>query len=558
MQALWFLTTRSFINGVKRAVTSGRRLVTLLFALGYYVMLVFRPFSSQASTLNPKFHPLYFSRGATDSIVFGFFVLMSGLLTLSFLSPKGGFRQADVDVLFATPVSPKHVLILRLIRDYLITLITPTILLLFGGRNAIMAVRGFMGGMRDGGTMAGRLGSTSWLLMSFAFVSVSYALSFFVNRSDLQADRNKKILSWVGGIAMLSTILFVSLSFRWHPGVDTLINCAQSPFLRVVYFPSTAATWMVSGAYADDILWAATGAAVLIALGIFGIWAAMTQIPYMYDQAAVKGFGTAELRVMRRNNDTYGMRAQMAKEGKVKIDPVSRFFSNLRFSGASALVWREIVLQIRGAGFIFVFLGPVVVLMSVIPVATLPRSVPSESVGSVVIFMQLMGVMMMTMNSAVSGFMELLKRVDFQKPLPFRPAGTVFWEVASKCIPNLIFGVLATVVVSLIRFDLWTYALASVLLVLGMSLLVSATVFLVTIGFPDAGDASQRGFRGILTLIGMVIFGLPGAGAFASLHYLLHVDPTLAALPACAICVGITVVISYFAGILYESYNPSE
>ena len=43
MRPLVFLTVRSFVNGVKRALTSGKRLVGLLFFAGYYFWLVFRP-----------------------------------------------------------------------------------------------------------------------------------------------------------------------------------------------------------------------------------------------------------------------------------------------------------------------------------------------------------------------------------------------------------------------------------------------------------------------------------------------------------------------------------
>ena len=383
-------------------------------------------------------------------------------------------------------------------------------------------------------------------------------MGFFVNRSDLKADRNKKLIDWIAGITLISTVVYVVISLRLEPGVNTLIRCAQGPLLRTVFFPSTAATWMVSGAYSGKLIWVVLGAVSLLSLGSFGVWLALTQLPYMYDQAAVKGFGSAELRTMRRNNDMYGLRAQQAREGKGKVDRLSRFLGELRFSGASALIWREVILQLRGARFIYVFLGPLQVIITVAPVLALPISTDLDGIGSMVILMQLLGVVMLTMNSAVSGFMELLKRVDFQKPLPFRPAGTVFWEVASKCLPNILFTLISAAILLIVRPMLWSFVLASIWMVLGMSLLVSATVFLVTIGFPDAGDASQRGFRGILTLLGMVIFGLPGAATFSALHYLLHLDPMLASLPACGVCIGITMVVSYFAGLLYESYNPSE
>ncbi len=168
------------------------------------------------------------------------------------------------------------------------------------------------------------------------------------------------------------------------------------------------------------------------------------------------------------------------------------------------------------------------------------------------------GILMLTMQGSMSGFIELLKRVDFQKPLPFRPAGTVFWEVASKCLPNILMATLASLTVVVLRPVLWDYALASAIYVLGSSLLVSATVFLVTIAFPDAGDASQRGFRGILIMLGILVLGSPGAGLLLALLLLVHLDPIAASIPVLIVNFGCTMLVSLFAGRLYDGYNPGE
>ncbi len=561
MQALLFLTSRSFYNGIKRAVTSGRRLFTLLFAIAYYAFLVFRPMGRSGRGL-PQGLPHYsFSSSEADVIIFAFYAVMSLMLMISFLAPRSGFRQSDVDVLFPTPVSPRLVMLLRLIRDYLFTLLTPLILLVFGGRNSIMVLQGFLAGMSSNGPLVRTVGALAWLLMSFAFVTMGYAVGFFVNRSDLLADRNKKIIDRTVFAIVIGTALYFVVNLRSDLSWSTAMRCAQSLPVRSVFFCATAATRMVTGAFQGDLMQVASGITILVLTSVASLWIALTQIPFMYDQAAVKGFGSSELLAMRRNNDMYGLIANQAKSGKVKVGRFSRWIGSMRFKGASALVWKEILLQLRGAKYLYLIFGPLQILMTLGPVFALSevtRKGVIEATGSVILVMQAVSVLMVTMNSAVSGFTELLKRVDFQKPLPFRPSSTVFWEIASKCIPNLLFAVISSLLVIAFRPVLWDFSLASLILVLGFSLLVSGTVFLVTIAFPDAGDASQRGFRGILILLGMVILGAPGAGLFSLLHYLLHVDPIIAAIPASGLSIGLTLIVSYFSGLMYDTYNPSE
>ncbi|MDR3688850.1 MAG: putative ABC exporter domain-containing protein [Fimbriimonas sp.] len=562
MQALLFLTTRSFLNGVKRALTSGRRLFTLLFGLLYYAFLVFRPLSHRNDEFSSSVHPVAMLSGqAVDVSVFAFFGALSLMLMLSIATPRGSFRQPDVDVLFATPVSPRLLMYFRMIRDYVFTLLTPLIFMLFGGRGSLVALQGFVAGVHRSGGFVGRVASASWFLMALSWTCIGYGIGFLVNRSDLQSDINKKRLSYsIFGICMVTMLYFV-ICLRNDLSWDTAMNCAQSLWVRSVFFTATAATWMVVGALNGNVLMIAGGALLLIGLATGGVYIAESQLAFMYDQAAVRGFDSTNLRTMRRNNDIYGLSAQQARDGKVKVGRFSRWIGRIRLMGASALVWKEVLLQVRGARMLYFFLGPIQLVLTLSPILALSGSDSPTSIrgaGMVIMAMQCVSVLILTMNSAVSGYTELLKRVDFQKPLPFRPSGTVFWEVASKCIPNVLFSGISVVLLLILRPVLWDYAIASFVFVVGLSLLLSATVFLITIAFPDAGDASQRGFRGILVLLAIVIFGSPGVGTFILLTSVLNLNPALSVIPSTLISFGITVAVTFVSGGLYDSYNPSE
>lgn len=561
MQPLIFLTVRSIVNGVKRAVTSGKRLVTLIFVILYYGFLVFRPIGSSR-------HPVSFPNSfhsptpaMVDGVIFAVFGALSILLMLPILSPRGSFRQADVDVLFATPVSPKAVMFFRMLRDYLITLLTPLFLMLFGGRVAIGGITAFLGGMHAKGPIVERIGGIAWFLMSFTWVCITYGVSFLVNRSDLKADRNKKVIDATIFIMIVGSAAYVVPQLIKDPTAGTFMQCMASPILRIAFFSGTAANWMVMGALSGQILLVLAGLLVFLVGSGSGILLALSQIPFMYDQAAVKGFGSSERRVLQRNNDMYGLSAQRAREGKGKVGIFSKWFGRMRPKGAAVLVWKEVLLQMRSGMSVFILLGGVQIAIVVLPVISLdPSSSPAavSAVGNVLFAMQGVAVLMLTMNTAVSGFIELLKRVDFQKPLPFRPAGTVFWEVLSKCVPTIVMSTVASIAVTCLKPVLWGAAFGSVFYAASLSLLISATVFLVTIAFSDAGDSSQRGFRGILMLLGIVICGLPGGALLTALIVLLHLHPLLAAIPASAVNFGVALLVSFLAGGLYESYNPND
>ncbi len=87
-------------------------------------------------------HPVSFA--VVDAVVFSVFAAMSIFLLVSILSPRGGFRQPDIDVLFPTPVNPRIVMFFRMFRDYLVTLLSPLLLAMFGGRLVWLSTIAFL------------------------------------------------------------------------------------------------------------------------------------------------------------------------------------------------------------------------------------------------------------------------------------------------------------------------------------------------------------------------------------------------------------------------------
>src|SRR4051794_31559313 len=123
LKPLLYLTCRTVVNGVRRAVTSPKRLVYFLFFLSYYFFIFIRP------TFTPsRFERIGAPTGVVgtlpfppleviDAFAFAVFAVLS-LFQMSTLSVyQTALRTADVDVLFPTPISPRLVLLFKIARD---------------------------------------------------------------------------------------------------------------------------------------------------------------------------------------------------------------------------------------------------------------------------------------------------------------------------------------------------------------------------------------------------------------------------------------------------------
>jgi hypothetical protein len=81
MKPLFYLWARQILNGIKRAVSSPKRLISVLVGLGYYIGFFLRPWE-KPSTFTRKGEPLLpkgfqFDISNVEPIVFLIFILIS-------------------------------------------------------------------------------------------------------------------------------------------------------------------------------------------------------------------------------------------------------------------------------------------------------------------------------------------------------------------------------------------------------------------------------------------------------------------------------------------------
>lgn len=562
MKALWYLTYKTFLNGTKRALSSPRRLIGLLFFVGYYFMVFIRPalYSPRGDFRLPgqvvgklEFPPFE----VIDAFSFSILAGLSMFMMLGVAAQQTAFKPSDVDVLFPTPVNPKVVLLFRIARDYLFTLLLPLMLAVLGMRPVMMGWEAVFRNMPhpeySGLTMRALL--ASWSLMAMCWVTITYAISLLINRSDRASTRNKRILGWTMAVLILGTLGYIVWRSSRIEDLGGILELVRSPILRSVFFTATLANQMVLGPLEGDLLMAALGGGGLVAIIAGALYVAITQAGWMYDQAAVKGFDNASVRLAQRRGDTMGAIAEMARLGKIKAGRKT-FVHRLRMAGPWALMWKEFFLQTRGMMGMLVLLGLMGIVICLLPAMITPKK---GDMGTPAFFfiMQASALFMMTMAIAQTGFIEVLRRVDTQKPLPFSAPLVVLIEVASKALLGIVVSVIASLIALIINPPLWPYVLAALIYSPSLSLLLSSTVFLTTIMFPDVDDPTQRQFRGLIMILAIIILGLPPTGAFIGI-WALGMPAWIAAIIGGIICLGMSALACVVSGRLYESFNPSE
>lgn len=547
------------MNGVRRALTSPRRLLGLLFIVAYYFLFFIRPaLGRNAPPPNPGVQLDFPPLDLVEAVLFGVFSALSLLLALGIFAYRGGFKPADVDVLFPTPISPKTVLVFRIVREYLGTLILPLFLVLVAFRPVATGWRQLFRNVPNPETagLVGRAMSVSWILMALTWVAIAYAASLFVNRSDLQSDRNRRVLVWGTVGLFLVVAAYATWGLTRAASVREAIAFSHDPLLRGVFFTATCATAITMAPIQGDWVpaWIALG--VLLGVMAVSLRVAFSQVGWMYDQAAARAFQQSESRTLGRRGDLMAIAANRAREGKIKVRK-GGWWQRRRWRGAPALIWKEMLVQGRGGTRSLIVLGFVMGAVALMPVFVggqreLDRAGPVFSLS-----MLALGLLNVSMTASITGVMEMLRRVDVVKAMPFAPWRVVTFEVFAQSLYGIAVVWIPCFVLLALKPAWWSVLAGACVLSLGLSFLICSAVATVSLLFPDEDDATQTQFRRLMMLLGIVIACAPPVGAFIGLGA-LGVPWWLAALPALALAAGIAAAIVLFASGLYAGFNPSE
>lgn len=561
LKPLLFLTYRSLWNGLKRAATTPRRLLSFLAVLGYYFLVMVRP-ALVAATPQPEFPSRFVgiwqfpALSVLDAFVFGLFLASSLIFVSTLRAQRASFSPADADVLFATPLSPKAVLCFRMARDYLFTLLAPLFVAILSLR---VARAGWEKVFREmphpeysGLTL--RMMTVSWLLMALCFVSLSYAVYLYVNRSDARSKLRGFVVDGAIIVFELAWIPYLVWRIVQHHDPNSLVALAESPFLRLVFFLASFATEVTLSPFTGNFGMAVVGVAGLLGTIAIGMILSLRQVGWMYDQAATRGFGSLKSRQLQRSGDFAGLMAERARSGKLR-PPRMRILRRFRTQGAAALVWKELFLLSRTMAFPIVLLGLIQLALDVSSGFMSPLN--AKIAGYTLIAMQGFCTMMLTLMLGQTGFIEVLKRVDLEKPLPFSARNIVFYEIVARATPAILIAWIGLPLAAILDPRVWQFALGGFILSPVMALMLTATTFLITILFPDLEDSSQRQLRALMTLLAYALAAslpvLATLGLFA-----LGLNAVICCAVGAVFALGIAFLAATAGAHLYAGFNPAE
>jgi hypothetical protein len=282
----------------------------------------------------------------------------------------------------------------------------------------------------------------------------------------------------------------------------------------------------------------------------------LRQSPWLYEIAAQRISETGDVGQQMRRGDQFGVMASYARRGKIKAGKES-WVHRVRVQGARALLWREYLLVMRTARGLLVAMSFMPVTFAVMLVILGRTGSGKAPVGPLMMLALAGSVVMTVMSMAQYGYLETLRKVDLLKPLPFSASTHVLYEVICKAVVAI---ALPTFVgAATIPFILreWQWIVAALIVMPGLAVLLAAIMFDLAVLFPDIDDASQRAFRGLMQMLGFVLFAAPPVGTFLGV-YLFTRSAVLAAIPAAVFGFAIGAGAAVLGGSLYAGHNPAE
>ncbi|MBS1705228.1 MAG: hypothetical protein JST40_05095 [Armatimonadetes bacterium] len=557
MKALIFLNVRLFINGVKRAFSSGRRIIGLLFFVGYYVMFFLRPMN-QSSRPGTKVSGELLSKlpkpdiGLLVGLIFAAFVLLSLFSAISMLGYGALYRRADVDVVFPSPIDRRITLVFRFIRDSLFTILFPLLMALLFFRPITSGFTKWTDALEPGaGSSITRLGLMAYCLHALVWTSWSYAASLYFNRTGERYEKARTIFYWGVFAAFAATVVSVGYLMFLTPTLQMWRTITESWLLRIPFFPATLASQVVSAGIHGNYFLVMAWVSAMLAVAALGMILALRQVEWSYDIAAQKTSATQETVELQRKGDMYGMLAMQARMGKIKSKkPI--WLMRYNWSREWALVWKELILFWRTSKSLLL-----IALVIAGMFLFLNFKVRSERASIYLAMTAQVTTVFMSMIFLQSAFYELLRRGDLQKPFPFRPGKAIFFEIVGKTLPSAVSALLVAAMFAVTDISQAIANLAIAISLIGGIFCLSSATCLITLLFPDIDDPTQRGFRGLMGLLAMALCLGPGIASGVGIFYLTK-NVTLGSLTALVIFVLVGAVCSSVSGQLYSNFNPSE
>jgi hypothetical protein len=571
-RVLLFLTVRVMVNSFRRAFENPLRAVLTILVLGFIVcgwgsallgMLIepVRPPRTPSPMLDPM---AALGRSMVIVLALHLAYIVLGLLPSFSRGFFSYFVEGDVHFLFPTPIQPltlfRGLLFVRgAIGTVALMLMLIIYLLMLGGRSMRQLA------------MVATPQAGSWALLAYPllFLVMSLALLWLGVAIRLMEMHRPRLLTWfwvgIVGWALVGVGLVVGrVWFLVQQTDESLFAALQA---GIEWLPVTL--WLLPARALSDAMlvvyrgWTpAIGLGLLFWLGVL-LWAdrrIVRNTGYLYELASVLAQRSTRLRLAR--SDPMRAAYQRALERmSERARPVRtlRWLERWTPRGVWALLWRDLLLSWRLQGW-----GLVLMLLLLVALPTLPLGLMRYFTGkdslaaakAIYLMMQYMIMLMMAVGSYY-GIIDLLRRVELQKPLPFSSCEVVLVESLPTALLVLAMQLMVALLAILLFPQAWGFWLGMGLVVASFAPVLQMAMWMLAMLNPDPNDYTQRLVLGLLMFPTILLAGLPG-GLILLVGLLLKVPLVLVAL---LVVLGNLSVGALFVAInsrLYERFSPVD
>lgn len=529
-----------------------------MFVGWFYMITSGRVTSQRTNARMEEMWKVPFSGDALYAMAFAAFALMTFILFASLGNSLSlMFKSPDVDVLFPTPVSPKKLLALRVLRDTITSTLVPLLIYAFMFRQAanemIASFQRGTPGVQNLSLLT-PMGVLAWISLSFTFTTASYATSLLFSRGTDEADRAGRNARILGLLCVLGAMGFVAVTM-YTKGLSAVPASTQHPVVAILMFPATLASWIATAPLTGkwQLAAAGMGGLALLSVGLYSI--ALKNIHWLYDISTTSTTKFAVQMEAAKSQDMVAQAASRARQGKMRVRDTGIYRWSPR--GPLALVWKEAIVFGRTQKWAWASLAITAVGLCVL-IARVPLSKGDGPRDILLLFIAGSMVFTAAVTFGQTGFLQMLRLGDIQKPLPFGSGQVVFYEMLGKSIPPSLMSPLMGLGIVISRPQLGNIAASITILGSALTLVMMAVMAVVILLFPEHEDPTQRGIRGLLMMLGISVCTAPPVSAYIGLAFFAKVPHVLAALLPSALCVAIAVICTSVAGKLYASFNPSD
>lgn len=564
MKPFWILNLWIMKNSLRRGMNNPLRgilvAIVVTFLLGY---LVFVPLMT---ILNPSDQtPPPLPSAGVQGFVFLLMLLHIALLSLpasAMIGKNALIRESDVNYLFPSPF-PR----IRLFRTIILFRATLSSLASF----VMIVVYSMLFGTKYVRALPDMpLLLPTWLsvLYPLIFVCAAFGLAFagtVVGTNIVRGRWNKKVFYFaLAGVSSICLILLV------HHGVESLqagqsffagmLTGLDQPILFLLLFPLRS---LAEVALIPFVGWTSSVVGGLIFWPLFlamMYYALVRNQQWLYDLGVHIAQRRTAAREQLGNPSEVIKRMVQKKIDKGSFKPRKIWLADRwRPEGVWALLWRNHVIYWRLNRSSIITLDALVLLS--LFVIWYMKSMLNIAVDDKVIVGLLVAVQAVFIAlTLVGGFIasiDLVKRMDIQKPFPFSPRLVIFVEIL-HLVGTYALSTLLLVAGAFLVFPDFI-SILSVAYLVGVSCLFPASLavlFLLLIN-PDMSDPIQRIIVGLLQLP-VIILSVTPALIPAAIGVFLKLPITVIGLSAIMMNILSTLVLIEIISRKYRSFNPTE